>query len=537
MTTPEGLGRKAHQQGRSEHIKEVHVKSIEADIKRVKDQGELKMSNLLVEEKRINEELASRGNLSQEVARESFIRGLLMLLLLAVCIPGEFVFARWTVEYFSLSPLETYIIAGTIIVIILKGFDLYLEFLRKQYPNLEGRIFLALGCTGVVAIFVLIFFSAELRQELQKTLSFIGFTESLEAKVQTAEQFEKHNLANLIWLMVTLTAAFAIIGGVSFHIAKNRILSSLPLLKLHRQRRNIRRELLWLAEEIAAQDSRVPQFIAQFETGMMKAESQLNELTSMKDPVQSSGHRPRRKGIIGPIFAFPISLLLFALIFFLLLRGMARGSEAYIILLDMSTSVSVKDYAGKESEFEKNVKAIEHFMRNNISPGDELKVFAITERSFERPYALLDESISKDKGSFGERLARKRLQLFAKWEQLAPKAATAKGTDIFGAINLSAIFFPSTSGKKNLLFYSDMRQCTHDFDLERPSRINVEAILNKVEQQGLIPLLEGVNVRCLGVHSARKTPGYWLDLKKFWTLYFERAKAKLLTFSMERSVR
>ena len=78
MTTPEGLGRKAYHQGRGEHLKEVHVKSIEADIKRVKDQCGLKMNNLLAEDKKINEEIANRGNLSQGVARESFIRGLLM---------------------------------------------------------------------------------------------------------------------------------------------------------------------------------------------------------------------------------------------------------------------------------------------------------------------------------------------------------------------------------------------------------------------------------------------------------------------------
>ena len=81
-----------------------------------------------------------------------------------------------------------------------------------------------------------------------------------------------------------------------------------------------------------------------------------------------------------------------------------------------------------------------------------------------------------------------------------------------------------------------MRQCAHKIDIEKPQTIGVEKILNKVEQLGLIPQLNGVRVHCLGVHSAGKTPAYWLGLRAFWSGYFKKAGAELITFSMERRI-
>ena len=173
-------------------------------------------------------------------------------------------------------------------------------------------------------------------------------------------------------------------------------------------------------------------------------------------------------------------MIMLALILFLVLRGEARGSEDYIMMLDASGSANVNDYTATETEFKKNIIAIERFIRNYISPGDKLKVIAITERSFSRPYILLDARISPKKGAFGEVLSREKLRLLKQWKKLDIEP-TAKATDILGALSLAAILFSEKTEKKNLIIFSDMRQCTGELNLETPKKIDSVKTLAGVE--------------------------------------------------------
>ena len=219
-------------------------------------------------------------------------------------------------------------------------------------------------------------------------------------------------------------------------------------------------------------------------------------------------------------------------IFILLFRGKAHGAEN-VVFIDISRSVSAEDYTGKQTEFQKNVKGVEDFIRNHISPGDFIKVMAITEATFSRQYVLIDTRISDQKGQFGEVLAQERLRLLKSWNKLDLKPS-AEATDVLGALSLAAILFAQSGDKKNLIFFSDMRHCAKELDLERVKKINADKTLAKVEQMGLIPGLQEVRVWCLGVHSAGVTPEYWASLKDFWAKVFNRAGAKLVAFTIER---
>jgi len=170
-----------------------------------------------------------------------------------------------------------------------------------------------------------------------------------------------------------------------------------------------------------------------------------------------------------------------------------------------------------------------------LSSGDRVTVVGITEDSFARPYILMDHKLTNQKGAFGEGLARDKLALIKKWHAMDLKPI-AKGTDIFGAIFLSAMRFKGAQSEKMLVIYSDMRNWLKILDIESPDRIAAEKALIKAQNSGLILDLKNVNVYCLGVHSAGKTPIYWQSLKDFWSQYFQKAGVGKFVFSMERGL-
>ncbi|MDY6988921.1 MAG: hypothetical protein SWQ30_12795 [Thermodesulfobacteriota bacterium] len=536
MTAAEDLGRQAYhlEPERRQQFKEASVQGIEADVQKKKSQLERESERLSEEEGALLSEIEKRGSVSREAVREGMRRAFWVALLLVFASIGEFIFAEWTIQPFGLGRVKTLLVAATIVIISLEGFDLYLTWFRKRYPDFDTRVFLILSCLGLVLIFLLVFFSADIRHSLYRAVSLINLGASPEDTVQQAERFYEHNTGSFMWLMVTLTMAFTTVGGVAYHEAKNRILVGIPYSRLYRQLQGVRNQWQLIEQEPAVQDARVAQFIAEFETGLMKEEieqvhRQMNPVVS--DTPQTQPRRPTKNW--GAVLFLPITLIVIAVALFVLFRGTARGCE-HVIQLDMTKSGDTKDYSGQETEYQKNIKAVEDFVQNRVSPGDRLKVLGITECSFARPHILLNTEVSTTKGAFGEGLAREKLRLLRQWRDLAPKQPAAESTDLFGAINLAAMMFSTSRDDKNLIIYSDMRQCNEGFNFERRNKIDLDTTLTKVEEAGLIPNLKGVRVWCLGVHSNGITPGYWQSLKGFWDAYFKKAGAKAFSFSIER---
>ena len=190
----------------------------------------------------------------------------------------------------------------------------------------------------------------------------------------------------------------------------------------------------------------------------------------------------------------------------------------------MTGSSGVRDYAGKETEFQKDVRGMEKLLQG-MPLGERYRIFGLTGESFSKRHLLLDGKMAKDKGAFGEVIARDRLAAISqlKKQDLKP---VADSTDVFGAIHLASILFADVNSKrKNLILFSDMRQYGKGFDFESPSELRPEALLGQVKRQGKLPSLNGVKVWCLGVHASGKTPVYWESLRNFWEQYFKLANA------------
>ena len=483
----------------------------------------------------IQEEISAMGNVSEGVARRSLSVGVMGCVVLLICMAGEFVIAHWTIEHFGLGPWEAYLLAAAIVLLSIEAVDLYLGALRRKYPALEANYFLIFGCIGFVLLLVLIYFLADIRAALYHTLTSISSSDSLEEMITHAEGFHGKGTSEFVWLMITLTALLVIVGGAIFHDVKHRLPFSMACIRAYRRLRHSEAQMLSTAEELAFLDAQVPQFEADFDAGLAEELQRREAQSHEPEPEVSVRERiswSSMLGRLGPVIVSPLSLALCALLLLLLWFRPASGADN-IIFLDLSGSMAVTDYSGKNTDFAANVAAVEGYLRNLLSPGDLIKVFGITERTFERPYVLINDRVSPQKGSFGEGLAREKLRLLKQWQGLKLEP-TAKATDILGAVGLAAIHFSQSSKEKNLIFFSDMRQCTALLNLEKPSRFKADSLVGEVEQKGFVFKVPSVRVHCLGVHSAGKTPGYWHDLKTFWALYFERAGAKLLTFNMER---
>jgi len=505
----------------------------EAMINSRKRQIELIGRSKLMREREIQAQIAANGNVSEQVARSNMFRGFWLALFLILPVTGELVFTKSAVQPFNLGILMTTVIAATIIYLSLKGMDLYLSCIRRNAKNFE-TVVLVIACISLISLFALLFFSVAIRENFYQLNALTGLDTSPENTVKRAEEFYQNNGGSFGWLMLTLAMASIFLGGLSYHLAKNLISGSIPLLGDYKKLRKLRDEMLRASQELCELDSQLARFSAEFDAGLMKAQIENERKTNGKRKFVNQSRLQAMAASLGRILISPITLLIMALILFLTLKGVSFGAE-YVMLFDISRSEEVKYYSGKITAFEKNKEAGGHFIKHQLAPGDYLQVLGITEDSFSRPYSILECNISKNKGALGEVTAREKIALAKKWNQLDLKA-TAKATDLFGAIHLAALSFSSIAKDRHLIIYSDMRQCAHSIDIERPKIVDADAVLKRVEQLGLIPQLKAVKVSCLGVHSAGKSPAYWLSLKKFWEGYFQKAQANLITFSMERRI-
>jgi len=549
MESAEQLGRKASYLSpkECEQLRDLWVDKIKSEQKNRQAQHNCNIEVLTEKEREILAELRSRGNVSREAVRESLRRGIWLGFLLIFSSAGEFFFAYWTISFFSLGQIVTLLVSTTFLIVCLEGMDQYLTAFRKQYPGAEDRMFLVLGCIGFVLIIVLILVSAEIRESLQETLSAIGAGDSLESTLGAADRFYSTKGRTYLFLMATLALSFTLVGGMSYHLAKNRILFSSSSLRLYRALDQARAGIQLETQYATAEQGRVETFKAEFEAGLVNEKADqaraekaargepLGDNTSDQAPEPANARENRRNNPNWALIAaFPVTLLLIAFLLFVLFTGRARASDT-IIFLDISGSTRATDYKGAETEFDKNLRGIETYLRSHAAPGDSIRVLGLTESSFSKPFMISEAVIPKKKGRFGEVIARARLDL-VKNLQGQDLQASAPATDIFGAVSLANILFMGTGAntEKRLLFFSDMRQCTHELNLEGAGEIDVDRAISRVKAMGLIPELTGVSVWCLGVHSSGRSSSYWLSLKNFWIKYFAEARAKVVNYSMER---
>lgn len=166
-----------------------------------------------------------------------------------------------------------------------------------------------------------------------------------------------------------------------------------------------------------------------------------------------------------------------------------------------------------------------------------MTVLAITDHSFSQPYILLSAEVPTDPGYFQERIAAARQQLIETWtNRSAHLLPTFRHTDVVGSMLLARTLLgpQSSSDKRFLVLFSDMRQDTVELDLTRPSLPSSSDILSKLQYNGEIPDLLGVNVYVLGVDASGWTVTRWQHLRQFWCAYFVRSGARELEYSILR---
>jgi len=528
------LGRLAYHKDEivREKIRGQGLKAVEAAVNAAKTVLEQDNEALRKKYDSFQKRAQAKENISESAAKTILYFSLVVTLFLIVSAAAEYFVWLWTVQFFNFDMVVNHIVAGAMVSITILGYHFYLYHAGYSDPQKYRRFLSGSACIAFVSVLLLIIFFTDIRQALQQTLSSIGMGGSAENTVKAAEHFYNETRSKVTLAMIAMGFAFVFISGMSFHYVASNLPGAILYLKMCREMDRIDMQRSVIFAEIASYKNYPEIFVWHFEKGLMEEEKRQRELEVMKEKRKRSNHVITSKAVAQRLSG-PIFLVMLALGLFILFQGVARGEYYNFLFLDLSGSTKSRDYSGTVTEFEKNYKGITSFIKNHLGPGDTVKLIAITETSFSRPYILIEDRVSDKKGAFGETLARDKIRILKKWEKFNLKP-TAKATDIFGAINLVATL--KKPKRNRLIIFSDMRQCADGFNFEKPKRIDVDKEIQKALTAHLIPELEHVRVWCLGVHSVGKTPAYWMSLKTFWEQYFKISKAVMMSFSMGREL-
>ncbi len=486
-------------------------------------------------EGRLMAELTSMGNLSVRGAIVLLVIALLEACALALCGVGELVFMKWMIEQFGIgSDWAEWGVALAMMIVSTETVDRFLKWHRASYPQHTNKTLLGIFCFTLFCVCFMIVVGGNIRADLMPALSQIQDADSLSASIEAAQQFFSGNNQSFMLLMGSLTMAFMLIAGCTYHDIKHRIPQALSVWRIHSKIEKERRRQESYQNQVIDQNGEEFSFDADFEEGLLAEESRKSRQTDMggfSGITEGSGFKSFGDKLI-PLL--PLIIILAAILVFLFLKSNAFADE-HIVLLDLSKSQIATGYRGVDTEFQKNLEGMRDYVKTQTQPGDFLRIIAITGDSFSRPYVLLEALMPSRTGYFGEVINKKRLEVIHRIEELHLEP-TEDSTDILGAVNLAELYFSQSKEPKRLIIFSDMRQCAQGDNFEKPPLIKTEYWLERLHQLGLVPSLPGVSVRCLGVHTADKDAAYWRSLRDFWAAFFKESKATLISFSADRRI-
>jgi hypothetical protein len=440
-----------------------------------------------------------------EAHRQNFHMGLFYAALFLVILASEGWLLTWTLAPFGLGA-EGFVIAIGLMIVGTVALEEYLRMIHAKNPTVYDRWKMWIVFFSATFFIVAIVLLSNARSALISTASSSG---ALESQVGVAKDF--YSNTKFVYTAIALgSIAIAFVSGIVLQEAVSRIIVSGPVLSNARKTKSIENTIAAIASDISAWGALPKKAAAEYEHGLLDG--------------PRTGENP---------FLSPVAMILAAIILILFIviaaRGEDKNAQSLMILVDLSGSEQGTDYLEK-TEFNKNIRFVEEIIRK-MEPGTHLRIVGINDRSFDKPFLILDKEIHKEKGYFSEKLAKEKLDLLNSWKQikLEPKA---KGTDIFGALIYSSLLFENEACQKKLLILSDMRNTTN-LDLESPAIVDEKQIQN-IEAKGLIANLRSVEVWALGVGTISETYQYWNSLKAFWTKYFEKAGAHLVSYSAER---
>jgi hypothetical protein len=440
-----------------------------------------------------------------EAHEQNLRMGRVYLALFIVILAAESWLLKWTFRPFDLG-VESFVISLGLMLCGTAAIEEYLRALSSRNPATFNKWRLWLVFFSAIFFIVSLLLLSNARAAL---ISANAHGESLEAQVSTANRFYAHT--SFVYIAIALgSLAIVFVAGLLLHEAISRTLVSGPVVS-HAKRIKEREQAI----------GRIASSIKEYEALPKKAVSEY-------DRGALDGPRSEENFLLSPV-----AMILIALGLILVIAVFARGEEisnqSVVLLFDLSGSIQGADYLEK-TEFQKNLQFVEEIIKK-LELGTHLRIFGITEQSFEKPFIILDQEISKARGYFSEKNAREKLLVINAWKKLKLEAK-AKGTDVFGALIYASLLFDKEQGQRKLIILSDLRNTT-EIDFETPQIISEKAF-RAVEEKGLIAELRGVEVWAIGVSTINKPFLYWNSLKEFWIKYFEKAGAHLVSYSAER---
>jgi hypothetical protein len=431
--------------------------------------------------------------------------GSIFLLFGLLLIAGESVLINWTMKPFGFER-EGIIIAVCLTLALSLASEQYLSHIKKVNPVAYHKYALWLITVSLSLLLVTGFVLANIRGHFLETQ--MQMNSELVSTVQGAENFYKRATA-LPLLMGILSVAVGLVVGILIHANLSRVIISAKSVWLNWKLERIKVKKQRVIEDVLGRRNLVNLGICEYQKGLVKNE------------------RIRKKlDLHHPAIIIILTLLL---IFLLSVSLRAEERESVIVMLDTSRSSLCKGNSG-EKDFEKNLEIVVEIIKK-LKPGTHFRILLITEKSFDSSAIVLDRTLPRIKGYFGQVLDRSKLELIRSFENLDIKA-DAQGTDIFGALNLASMLFQDETGAKTLVLISDMKN-TAKVNLEKMAYIR-ESVHEKVSL--FIPNLSGVQIYVASVSTCGKDHEYWLSLRRFWEKFFESSGGEVVLFTMERRI-
>ncbi|MEW5983711.1 MAG: hypothetical protein AB1806_15265 [Acidobacteriota bacterium] len=491
------------------HDKEVLRIRLEPELARTKLEG----FRLQERERAITEALQDAP--PPHVLALSAIRAVIFLALMVPILWGGYGFLVMVCESLGLgAQKEAYALAATLLTVGAVDFFFYSWFQGN-------RVWFSVASTIISMVIAATLLLAFIRADLLGVLAaqatggadVNGQTVMSEIPSQIASYF-RHSGGLLRVAMPLLALSMELLAGAMLFTALERLLS--PDLVAYIQRRGIRRRLSGALASVRRIGLEPDLFEQEFLAGGVAAET----------GVPPAAPDPHYRLAI----AIPIVLAVLLLLTMLVALAGAQplssrdGFPRVVILLDLTKS-------SQAEQFVENKVAAEDIIRKHARPGIVIDVYGITDASFSRPARLLHARPGEDPGYFGEKLAAATKAILDTWRTTAAKLQPSFGrTDIFGALVVAAAEHPTT-----VFILSDMRDDGNGYDLSL-STFDPDKVMTRVSQRHLVADLRGTDIHVLGVHALDRDVVYWTKLRSFWQAYFDRAGARLLTFSQLRDV-
>jgi hypothetical protein len=119
-------------------------------------------------------------------------------------------------------------------------------------------------------------------------------------------------------------------------------------------------------------------------------------------------------------------------------------------------------------------------------------------------------------------------------------APVSAGTDIIGGLwHMKALFESgvndddSHGSTRTIWIFSDMMNETTSFPMPALLALGPERMLERAKASGLLVSLNGYMIHIQGASPNGLSPQAWLNVKKFWELYFELSGAHMRSYSTE----